>query len=381
MSALGLPTTSPGAVFEIDSAGTIDTLLSVPVGGPNTITVAGDNRSLLVGSLFGSAVVEIDPKARSVVRTVNAGSLTSITWITPSDSGAIVVAGFDGPKPGVFRLDPLSGATATLYVGNPFAFPNTVVHDLVTGDYIVGDSAAQALFRVANDGTLVTTWPVGGVGPVSMAQDPTDGRLVIGSSAAQVFTFQPRSGTLLRFGAVLNPNAVAIDRAGQAPVVCGAFGPIVRFDRQGLTSTTLSTMPPGFVGTGMCFAGERNIVTSRAGSQAAWQFDLDFAGDAGRPYVFALSFSGFTPGIDIDARRLALNFDVLVAVSVSGSLGPILSGTSGVLDPAGRATAVLDLRGVPGPIPRIPVWACAVTLDPSAPSGVGTIAKPVVIVL
>jgi hypothetical protein len=111
-----------------------------------------------------------------------------------------------------------------------------------------------------------------------------------------------------------------------------------------------------------------------------WRFDLSFPGEAGNGYALALSSTGFTPGIPVDSRVIPLVPDFITLVSLAGGLFPLLQGNIGVLDANDRGTATLDLSAFGG-LTGFRLWAVAVTLNGGAPSGIQTIARPIIVVL
>jgi hypothetical protein len=146
----------------------------------------------------------------------------------------------------------------------------------------------------------------------------------------------------------------------------------LNMDRTGAV-TTVGNLP----GTGTLWA--RSDLTRRDSRHLTWFMNraphdrslrLSFPGEAGRSYVVGLTLSGADSGIPLpDGRTIPLNFDGLTAVSVTGSLPSIMTGTVGVLDATGAATARIDVASVASVLKGIRVVAAAIVTDPSAPSG------------
>ena len=108
--------------------------------------------------------------------------------------------------------------------------------------------------------------------------------------------------------------------------------------------------------------------------------NVDFPGDAGRPYVVAFSQSGFSPGVPLpDGRTIPLNLDGLTLLTANVALPPFLTGNTGVLDGLGRATVRFNLNSLP--VTGLRLWAAAVTVDPNAPLGISQISAPLLFVL
>jgi CubicO group peptidase (beta-lactamase class C family) len=99
--------------------------------------------------------------------------------------------------------------------------------------------------------------------------------------------------------------------------------------------------------------------------------ELSAPGRSGSPYALALSL-GTWQGISTPAGLIGLDLDELLLATLGG--GPGLSGFSGVLDGAGRATARLAVPDNPA-LEGLELYAAAVLLDPAAPGGIGAISN------
>ena len=87
-----------------------------------------------------------------------------------------------------------------------------------------------------------------------------------------------------------------------------------------------------------------DAATVSAASGGTVQFDL-IAGSphGGQGYVLLGSTSGTSPGTTLQSQLLPLNFDSYTLLTISqANLFPF-TGTAGVLDPFGRATASITL--------------------------------------
>ncbi len=122
----------------------------------------------------------------------------------------------------------------------------------------------------------------------------------------------------------------------------------------------------------------RNLATEAVGP-GRWDVRLSVPEDAGLRYAIALS--GLPPATSLplaDGRRIPFAVDGLTGASLIGALGSRFVGNVGVLDASGAARASIDVRGL-GSIGGVPLWLCAVTIDPAAPAGLRTIIDPIVL--
>lgn len=70
---------------------------------------------------------------------------------------------------------------------------------------------------------------------------------------------------------------------------------------------------------------------------------------AGQYYMVMLSQSGYSPGTSFAPEVIPLNLDFWTYAVAAAPTGPFFPGFSGLLDAEGKATATLDLTGVPLP--------------------------------
>jgi len=147
---------------------------------------------------------------------------------------------------------------------------------------------------------------------------------------------------------------------------------------------TGSVIPVGTVpGSGRLWA--RSDLLRRDSRHLTWVMNrpphdrsllMSFPGESGRPYVVGLSVSGTHPGVPLpDGRTIPLNVDGLTAISVTGGLPGMVTGTVGNLDASGTATARLDVTPVAPVLKGLRVIAAAVVADPNAPSGLAHVSQ------
>ena len=82
-----------------------------------------------------------------------------------------------------------------------------------------------------------------------------------------------------------------------------------------------------------------------------------------------------------DGRVIGLFPDTLTRLSLSGGIPGILERTVGFLDLFGRAAVKVDVNPLGNAIKGLRVWACALVIDASAPSGVAAIAGPTILTI
>jgi hypothetical protein len=358
---------------------------------PTSLTHDRDNRNLVLDYTNPFAVVVFDPAAGQALATLHAGApLRDVLAVRPFHTGDYLVAeGLANSSVQLVRADG-SGPTALLAPGADRI--EALAEDLLTGHVLVGvySSASPSLVRLDPRTGQVTALDATPRLVTALVQDHRDGAVYYGTTDDAILRWHPGTGvsTFVAAGhpAGVQARSLAFDRAaGDGILVAGGTQRLVRLDfAPGGAPVVVAVhgdLPPWPLAVmDVMFRHERNVASRRLAAGNRWGFDLSFPGEAGRGYVLAFSATGFAPGIAIGSLTLPLVPDGAFAASVSGSLGPVLQHGSGTLDGAGRASATLDLS-VFGPLPGVRLWAAAGTLDPTAPAGVRTISKPVVVVL
>ncbi len=105
------------------------------------------------------------------------------------DSAGNVYVAKTGSPAGVIKIAP-SGAATTFFSGSPLVNPVTLAMD-AAGNILVGDNAADALFRIAKDGTTITqvaSFPVPSPNEaqsISIVADPAGNYIVSSDEAGQ----------------------------------------------------------------------------------------------------------------------------------------------------------------------------------------------------
>jgi len=315
----------------------------------------GDGRWLVLDNDLNlpQGIVTYDFRGKTMASLSRAVNLWAWAAAIHPETGHILVRGQTKSSPmdfGYFSIDPATGQWTKV------ATSSTLIYTILGAREPIYDAALDCFwddpYDLAGNGTKVlrvnrtfglsTFRYYPGIVPTSL--EPAGGR-----SVARPFR------ALLATALTGSPSFSLYD-----------------MDRTGAV-TTVGTLP----GTGTLWA--RSDLTRRDSRHLTWVMNraphdrslrLSFPGEAGRPYVVGLTLSGAHPGIPLpDGRTIPLNFDGLTAVSVTGSLPSILTGTVGVLDATGTATARIDVASVAAVLKGLRVVAAVIVTDPSAPSG------------
>lgn len=392
---------TPVVLYSVDGAGgvTVRHTFSRLARVPNAFAHHHDNRTLALHETNPDGVVIFDPATGGILRALHLGPpFGNIDAVRPHDSGGYLVASWVvAPTPGAFVHLVTDQSVQPLFSqANWDAQIRALTQDLETGDVLAGvlsfgQRKAPSLIRIsAASGTYTTLDPTPRY-VTAIVQDHRDGSIVYGAYNEGIFRRAP-DGAIETLIPVNNPwhitgNALAFDRGPERGILLAsagariariAFEPgsqakVVAVHDAGATLGLLSVKDLGF-------EHERNVIPRRTGT-SQWEFGLHFPREAGRSYALMLSLTGFTPGLPIGDRRLPLVLDEVLIASLDGRLQPYLQGNLGTLDQDGRAAARLDLSTL-GPLPPgTRLWLAAVTLDASAPHGVHTISKPVIVLL
>jgi len=262
-------------------------------------------------------------------------------------------------------------------------YTRRLIVDLDSGDYIVSHDVGIFRVRPTGETLTISTAPFH-----ATAQDPETGEFLLWNGTALmkmtgqgVITFSGISWPYTTHA----PEFMLIDdhpsTLGEYIIVANGTrslgSQVSRISRWGGPYATGLQSPSSC--SGMVFDQNLNVSTARAGVRNKWDVLIDFASDAGYPYVCLASKTGYTPGIGLsDGRRIRLQVDSITALGIAGML-PGSNGLSGVLDSRGTAVGQIDLSGI-GPAARgTPFWLVGIVLDPAAPSGIRRISPPVVV--
>jgi len=372
-----------GDVLRVDNQGVITTFITSTVFTqfPNMVMMDNNNVDLVVleTNLGGSQdnLKIFDPSAK-LGTTIKGPTGTNLNWFDRTGTGDFFAVGGSG----VYIVKRDGSGWSTVKSGSPLGNLHSCVQDLSTGGVCVGDiTSPTKAFLVALDGTITTTWALP-MSPYSMTIDHRDGTIIAAGTRTVVSLHTDGSLTTITSSIATNPNAMTFDRwTGNGEIVVGS-NPIIRMTTGGTVITTHAGIPP-IANAGMCFDQGRNLACVRTGSPNKYDYNLNVSNQPNKGYVIAISITAFSPGVSIDSRVVQLTPDAFTFMTILGQF-PFMKNNLGTLDAFGsnRLTqTTLDLSLLGSLLTGTKVWACAVTIDPAAPSGIGVITKPVVTIL
>jgi hypothetical protein len=379
-------------LYAVSPTGVVTPLHAFPLLlHPETLVHHVDNRSLVLNYTNPFAVVTFDPTTLQATSVLHAGPpLRDILSLRPYHTGDYLAA--EGLSSSSIQLVRADGSGTSTVFGPGTERIEAVDQDLFTGKVLAGMSTntGPSLIRIdPMTGNFVTLDP----NPrqvTSLVQDHRDGAVYYGTRENAIFRWHPAVGVtpFLPAGppAGSDPTSLTFDRdVGNGILVVGNTHRIVRIDfAPGGTPVVVAVhdqLPPAPVAAmDLAFRHGRNLSSRRLGPGNRWSFGLSFPGEPGNGYVLAFSLTGFTPGLPIGSRAVPLVPDAVFVASITGGLVGLLQNGIGVLDGGGRATAALDLS-VFGSLAGLKLWAAVATLDPTAPAGIRTLSKPIVVVL
>lgn len=324
---------------------------------PASVIMAADNSHLLAADI-GTSSLEV--VAAGGTRVPNAVFGSTPGQLALDQDGTVLCAANYGAE----RVD-LATATSTPYWSSIRQFLFGVCLDGDTGDamfagfYYLIDGRLNRVNRRTGVGTMLAN----GLGPVSSCDfDPLTGDfLVTNGDAISPLLRVFRNGTVASMGMYVpaGANAVRIDPETGNILVAGQS--LIRLLAPSGALLRSWPLPAGAAVTGLEFSGSRKVSghgPATAGS--SYTLDYSFPGAANGFYIglFALSMRPGLPLNDGTGRVVSLGANTL------------LTAFSGSLDANGRASRALAIP--PGLPADVRIFASAVVLDPSAPSGVLT---------
>jgi hypothetical protein len=382
-------------VYAIDASG--KAIGTFAASGRPTNTGVDLQGNIWCGNLT-SSFLKYSPSGK-LLASLNLGGSASQGMCCDS-TGDIFLA--DGTAGKIWKIAPNGQLLATLVQAkHRFA---VVDH---RDDVFTSGFGSTDLCKWTNSGSLVGTYPIGVTTPQGMAVD-RDGNVWIGTQTTTVLKYSGSGRPLGSFATGGSwPLAVAVDGMGDLWVSNYSSASVTKMQTDG---TVLMTIPVGTnpipVGDGSGFQravftdpfgdvdgdGHLNNAEAVAGTNV---FDggsvpctlapggdqkvggtatlnyVDFgARAAGATYVMACSF---TPGnFPIDRkRRIDLSPDALFFASLQ--VPALFRDFVGVLDTNGRATGTIHIPKAAALASNV-VYGVAVTLDPTAPMGIRSIA-------
>jgi len=389
---------SASGLYRITPSGAITTLTQNVARGwiPYTRPQMDATNWNVIAGTWWNQIQEYDAWTTTLLRTVPVPPGTSlVTDVTAHHADGFLFSTTQGalihatPDLGTFRT--LGSVGSDLMVG---------LHgrDLWSGDYIVSKAQLGELLLVSPDG--LSTRRIASIAPPyfgyrgpGVVQSHYDGDLRV-LAPGGMLRLDPRRAVQTTLTTVdFSSTAATFDRepgagAGTISAIGYLLPPtaglqIYRLDAGGriVASTPVAPVNQSLNGWGVIRLMDRDLAIQRRATPNLWWLRLNAFTEVGRPFGIALSASGFTPGIPAGGRTIPLVLDPIVVGSLRGTLAPLLTGNLGVVPVGGTAVATLDLRALGGAVSGARLWAAAVTLDAGAPSGLGLITKPEVLVL
>jgi len=381
-----------GRIYRVNPAGKFTTIGDYSPAMIYSLAWDVDNRHLLAGcASFLTAtkghILRIDPVSGSATTVIPTSGNTST--IALDQNGNYVFSAYPpgGASAAVLRV--MRNSTNLTTIRGGFMHMPAMFRERSSGDWLGGDTV-DVLHRYTPDWSQVIASAPHTCGyTYEMDQDPHTLDVYVG--AAALFRFDPGSNktTLItrNLPSLVGARGVAADRSpgalGGVFLVTdgnGTAAHVYRYDRSGRRLATLATLPDRV--TDLVFDRARNLGAIRIAPPNDRLICLSFPGEGGKPYVLALSLSGYTRGLNLpDGRVIPLRLDPLVALTTRGPLPPFLTGNHGILNASGEAVARLDLNGLGGNVQGVRFWAVALSLDPHAPFGISTISKPILVMM
>jgi len=382
-----------GEILRISPLGKISTVVtSVTTQARfiNMLTMDNDNHSIVALDALGTTarVLRVDPLTTLVTPVWSGAPLSSSgpSCIDVNQNGDYLIA--DGST--IFQLKP-DGSSLTTFFSQAGASFDGFTSDVASGNWLFGSKASpQTIYHVDRITKTVVATGVIGTTPIAMGQDPSQSNVyVAGVMPKGVMSYFPATQTYTTVYAGTRtsyPNSMTVDRspAGSGALIyCGMTSTpdLVSIDRTGTVVTTLVNISPARF-LGVTFDRSRNLAPIRINTPNDRTIRISFPSDPLKAYVMAASLTGSQPGVTLpDGRVIALTPDLLTVLSVAGPVGTILTGNIGVLGTDGSALARFNGNLLPPILKGLHVWFVAVSLDAMAPSGIGQVSRPLLIVV
>jgi len=353
-----------------------------------------DNKHVLAADGFfvipPFRVLRIDPVSRSIVATLWSGApfnIQILSILLDQDGDYILCEGYNPGK--LYRLKADGSALTTIYIAPAGHLLSGAIEDQISGDWILSasdsmPSGGQVFLCVSRDGSTVNTItkiPYVAVG--SPMQDPHRTEIYYASGSSTFLTLEPSIGIVKSLGPSTAPLVcLTMDRSpapsGGLIYACDRMGVLSYFDRNARRIGTISTI----AAMSLVIEHSRNIASRLVKAPNNRVIHVSFPASAGRPFVLALSASGYTPGLQLgDGRVIPLVLDSLTLLTSRTSIPPLLAGNVGVLDSSGGAKVTMNLNGFGSALKGVRIWAAAVTFEKNAPLGIAEISRSFLLVL
>ncbi len=353
------------------------------------LTMDTDNRQVI--AVLGRTGVNPGHLLRIDLKSLLAATVAtgfSPFCVKVDQDGDYLVGGLGGTKPSVLKVKRDGSAINTLRPG--FSWVPVFEQDRVTGDWIVAPASSSVLRYDDSWATLVTfvTHSFGSLYTTDV--DPHTADLYF--AANRLVRFDPRTNVVRQLNSSLpirnvGDHGLVVDRAPatggaiiHASTWAGGSGRIARFDRSGTNLGIVGAFTTQL--TGVILDRGRNLSPLLQTAPNHRLIRVSFAGEAGKPYVLALSLAGCSPGTKLpDGRVIPLNPDHLTVLTATQSLPPLLLNNLNVLSANEERIATLNLNPLGNAVKGVRLWAAALTLDPLAPLGISQISGPLLLIL
>ena len=378
--------TSSGNVYFVDGAG----ITTVATGGSTSYgCVMDENNKLLLVTNSNGSVYQVDPATRTVIGTLT-GGLGTLRDVAVGQNGLYYATAANF----LYRVDSGGGVTTVTSLLSSSSYGGMDV-DIDTGNLLVQDATGvDALVSVSRDGASITTVGTGFDSRYGITQHIPTGDVYSGSCCGDqsppenVFRLlSGQSTAAVWFSAPIAPVGVyslRADRASSAnqQLILGSLGSSVtrgqglyRIDIASKQVNQIATLTASLYETEILY--RRNLSSVRTG-RGRWSLQISIQEDPGLPYLIAPSLTGVRPGLPLaDGRKINLTIDNLTVLAVQFGAAPFLTGIRGSLNAQGLGVAQLNLSSLGSAVNGIRFYFDVVTLDPSAPLGIKTIADPI----
>lgn len=378
-----------GLMLKTDALGTV-TSAAMPTNSSHYQCEMGlGNQYVLVADASMNAIWQIDPATVSVIGTL----------ATPNIGGTVYGMNFDhngdlylAYGTTLIKVDPRGNSTT-------ITSPQRISHmgiDPWTGDLIINNGSA--LYTMDRNGTNAVQIGTGFSSRYGdLVKDPVSGDIYVptccGWSGQSMHVLQNGSSVATvalasnDLAGAYGPN---LDRLSdpQPRLITGSHVFASQYPNSGgMWAVDLQTMMPTRLANfqtrtiaDSTILYSRNVQPVRT-APGKYQVLLNFDAEGLRNYVVGMSFNGITPMTTLpDQRRVPLVFDDLTVLTTNGLAAPFVTNTVGQLDALGTASALIDVSSIYAAVQGVRIWIIAITLENSAPLGIGTISDPAILV-
>jgi streptogramin lyase len=386
------------AIHSVSSAGTVNG--TYPATGRPTSLALDQNLNVWVAPLTGN-VFKYSPSG-TLLLTVSTGGTAALgiavdsagdiwtsdgsaskTWkISPSGTILLTLSYAAHRVPVVDHNDNIFTTGFTSSTARKYANDGTVLGTFSTPGFTSHQGMAvdrennvwmtaqgTSVLKMSNTGTILGSFATGGTMVVSAIVDGLGEIWVCNYGSANVTHMMPDGtpvGGLIPVGP--SPYAFGDGSGFQRAVFADPFGDVdLDGHRNNAEAVAGSNVfDAASIPCSLAFGGDMKP----GGTATLLYTDLTKAGP-GAPYAMACSLSNLSVIPISKKRRIDLTADGLFFLSLQ--LPAVFRNFVGTLDAAGRATGTIQIPNVPA-LSSVPIHCTAVTVDPTAPQGIRSIA-------